>query len=110
MDPKIRHVSIFFDAGFLYTVLIASCHHHPDLVVHPDCAICKLAQGLQSADEVGPHSMMLPFFILMSIVSHRVINRFSEITVSVITRAPPALIPSLAANRQGKEAGTGSAL
>lgn len=65
-----------------------------NLEVVTDCAKGKFADHLSSGDKGALHPLLTPFFVFISVNYDSPIYTFTMITIAVITRAPPAYIPS----------------
>jgi hypothetical protein len=92
---KIRQLSIFFIASsIIYSVLIASYHHHDGCVIRTDCPLCKFALDFSSSGREAAQPIITPDFVLTSFVQESVICIFGICPASLTTRAPPLSSPA----------------
>jgi len=89
---KVRHLSALFAAIISCSSLMIFVHHHNNVEVYPDCAACKFAADLSSADGVSPDLPIRPYPMVAPLETDSVVRMMRIATVGIVSRAPPLAV------------------
>lgn len=88
---RLRHLSIFFAMGIVYSVLLASYHHHDGCIIRSDCPYCKFAIDFASVDAIAAPPVIIPDYTYLPLVQKDIVCFCGICPASTTSRAPPAL-------------------
>lgn len=92
MKTKDKYLFILFIDFIIYSILITSFHHYPDLKASHDCSIFKFAADVASGAEAAFYPTIIPYFVCLALISESLIFLFSVLSVCLNPRAPPVFI------------------
>jgi hypothetical protein len=92
MKTKDKYLFLLVIDFILYSILIASFHPYTDLKASHECSICKFAADIASGIEAAFYTIIVPYFVCVSLISESLILLRRVSSVVRNTRAPPVFI------------------